>query len=85
MDFYAQQDGSGKLVDTWSLLPNSGTDGVGGVLPLFRSAVFHSDDGNRINYLTNGAYVVPEPGAMQLFLLGIVGVFSLTALRRNLR
>ena len=50
-------------------------------LPLFRSAVF-SSSGDRIDALTEGAFVIPEPGTAQLLLLA-AGVFSLTALIKS--
>jgi len=83
VSFYDQQNGLGTLVGTLSLGGDLEFDPAGAHhLPLFRSAVF-SSSGDRIDALTEGAFVIPEPGTAQLLLLA-VGVFSLTALSRRL-
>ena len=77
-----RQNGSGSLVGTLNSSCVSFAP-AGATLPLFESAVFESS-GDRIDSLTNGGYVVPEPGAFQLSLLGI-GLLKLTALHRSRR
>jgi len=82
VDFYEEQNGVGPQVGTLNLLAVGEFLPAGnGDLPLFRSAVFRPSSGNRIDALTNGMFVIPEPGTAQLLLLA-VGVFSLRALRR---
>ena len=80
--FYDQQNGLGTLVGILSLGGDLEFNPAGADLPLFRSAVF-SSSGDRIDALTEGAFVTPEPDTAQLLLLA-VGVFSLIALGRRL-
>ena len=67
VDFYDQQNGLGALVGTLNLPPEGSFFPAGAALPLFRSAVFLSG-GDNIDALTNGGFVVPEPGTVQLWL-----------------
>jgi hypothetical protein len=86
VDFYSDQGGTGSLVQTLSLPDSAFFYAAGDTFPFFESAVFKSS-GDRIDALTAGALVVPEPSAFQLFLLGILGIgaLQLTALRWNRR
>jgi hypothetical protein len=86
VDFYSDQGGTGSLVQTLSLPGSDFFDPAGNAVPFFESAVFKSS-GDRIDALTNGALVIPEPSTFQLFLLGILGIgaVQLTALRWNRR
>ena len=86
MDFYRDQGGRGRPVQTLSLPGSAFFYAAGDPVPFFESAVFKSS-GDRIDALTAGADVVPEPSAFQLFLLGILGIgaLQLTALRWNRR
>jgi hypothetical protein len=73
VNFYTQENGLGALVGTVSL-PSEGTFfPAGGPVALFRSAVFTTTD-TRIDALTNGGLVVPEPAAVTLLLLGIAAL-----------
>ena len=82
VDFYDQQNGLGNLLLTWTI-PLSLS--VNNSLPIpFYSAVFHVSGAVNIDTLGTAEGLTPEPGTGQLFLLGIVTVFSLTALRRRL-
>jgi len=84
VNFYDQENGLGTLVGTLNLPAAGGSFMPAGAdLPLFRSAVFSSSGDDRIDALTEGAFVLPEPDTAQLLLLA-VGVFSLTALSRRL-
>jgi hypothetical protein len=83
VDFYDGLDGAGTLVKTLSLPDSSsvstlnGFSPAGGDLPLFESAVFRPGaSGDRIDALTSGALVIPEPSVFQLSLGGI-GLLSL--------
>ena len=87
VDFYDQESGLGTLVREFSLPPAFGGVNFGGVaggnVPFFKSAVFRST-GNRIDQLTFGSTVVPEPSTLEFSLLG-VAVLSLAGLRRSWR
>jgi len=75
--FYDQEDGLGQPVGAGSFDAITGEWlTVGFYLPTFRSAVFVSSGVNRIDALTSGAQVIPEPGTLSLY---VMGVFSLTA------
>jgi hypothetical protein len=78
VDFFDQQNGLGNLVGTLTLPAEVSFFPAGDALPLFRSAVFTST-GDRIDALTNGQFVVPEPATAQFFLLGMT-LFTLTTL-----
>ena len=86
VDFYSGPGGTGNLVQTLSLPGSDVFDPDGDKIPFFESAVFQSS-GDRIDALTHGAQVIPEPSTLQLFLLGILGIgaLQLTALRWNRR
>lgn len=86
VDFYSGQGGTGSLVQALSLPGSDSFDPEGTTAPFFESAIFRSS-GDRIDALTNGASVIPEPSTFQLFLLGILGIgaLQLTALRWNRR
>jgi len=78
--FYSQQNGLGSLLGTLNAPGESIFFPTGLSLPLFQSAVFLAPNGDRIDAFTNGGFVVPEPGTVQLCLLA-VGILSLIALR----
>jgi hypothetical protein len=86
VDFYSGQGGTGSLVGALSLPGSDFFYAAGDAFPFFESAVFQSS-GDRIDALTAGAQVIPEPSTFQLFWLGILGIgaLQLTALRWNRR
>jgi hypothetical protein len=86
VDFYSDLGGTGILLQTLSLPGSDFFYAAGDSVPFFESAVFKSS-GDRIDALTSGAFVIPEPGTFQLFLLGILGIgaLQLTAPRWNRR
>jgi hypothetical protein len=87
VDFYDQESGLGTLVREFSLPLAFGGVNFGGVaggnVPFFKSVVFRST-GNRIDQLTFGSQVVPEPGTLEFSLPG-VAVLSLAGLSRSWR
>ena len=81
VDFYDGLNGAGTLVGTLNLPGAMLFTPDGDTLPFFKSAVFEPGaGGDRIDALTNGAFVIPEPSVFQLSLAGI-GLLILTALR----
>jgi hypothetical protein len=82
VDFYDQERGLGNQVGTWILPGQTDFSAWGEAVPLFFSAVFNSSGGNRIDALTSGAAVVPEPASLMLFGIGL-GVIGLAAWRRR--
>jgi hypothetical protein len=80
VNFYSEQNGLGSLVATLTESGTSSFSAAGRTVPFFQSAVFIAPAGDRIDALTNGTLVTPEPGTLQLFLLAS-GVFGLAALR----
>lgn len=83
VDFYSGQNGNGSLLGTLDLSGEASFTPAGIIVGPFESAVFESS-GDQIDALTNGAFVVPEPSAFELSLLG-VGLLKLAALRRSRR
>jgi hypothetical protein len=87
VDFYDQENGLGTLVWEFDLPPAGGGQHFGGLaggtVPFFKSEVFRST-GNRIDSLVFGAQPLPEPGTLELSLLG-VAVLSLAGLSRSWR
>jgi hypothetical protein len=83
--FYEQENGLGDPVATWDLPGQPDFFPAGGELPLFRSAVFNSSSGNRIDALTKGAYVVPEPTSLVLLLTGFGAFMWFVALEAKRR
>jgi hypothetical protein len=77
VNFYSQESGLGTLVGSLQLASEPSFFAAGATLPLFRSAVFTG--GGRIDALTNGFFVIPEPAALKLLLVGFI-VFSLAVL-----
>ena len=72
--FYEEEGGLGSLVGTLDLPGSVDFDATGGAFPLFRSAVFDSASGNRIDTLINGGLPIPEPGSLELALVVAAGV-----------
>jgi len=84
VNFYSQQNGLGSSLGTLNSPEESNFFATGLSIPLFQSAVFLAPNGDRIDALTNGAFVVPEPGTVQLLLLA-AGFSRLIALRLKTR
>src|ERR1017187_7413968 len=85
VDFYDQQNGLGNMLLTWTVDTGGNFYPVHNYLSTpFYSAVFNASGAVHIDTLGTAEGLTPEPGTGQLSLLGIVGVFSLTALRRRL-
>jgi hypothetical protein len=83
VDFFSQQNGLGTLVGRLNLAEEANFAPAGTFPPAFESAVFSSSNGDRIDALTEGALVIPEPHTAQLFLC-VAGVLSLRFLRLRL-
>jgi hypothetical protein len=87
VEFWDGPDGTGNEVRTLNNLPPEvGFFPVGDNISFFRSVVLIPQGGtDRIDALTFAPFEVvsPEPGTVELSLLAIVGVFSLTAMRRS--
>jgi len=80
--FYDQEDGLGQPVGGGSFDVITGDWlTVGFDLPPFRSAVFVSSGVNRIDALTNGAQVIPEPGTSFLYMMGVFTLIAVGNLR----
>ncbi len=81
VNFFDGANGSGNFIGQWNL-PSAGVFiPTGAALPAFQSAVFISPGANRIDALTFGALVIPEPGTfvLSLFSLGLLAALT----RRN--
>lgn len=80
--FYAGENASGSLVATLNLGPGDfAPTGLSTGITPFHSAVFVSS-GARIDALTNGAEVIPEPGGLALTIIGLA-TLGLAAVRRR--
>jgi hypothetical protein len=84
VSFYDAEDGLGNLLDTLSLHPSATFLPAGGDVSTLRSAVFTST-GGRIDALTNGAQVIPEPAGFILSMIGLAVVRMLRMCRPNCR
>jgi len=80
VDFFSLPGGTGTQVFSLSLPVEATFQPGGDGIPLFESMVFTSA-GARIDVLTNGGFVIPEPGAFRLTLAGFV---ILILLRRRI-
>ena len=72
VDFFSGPGGSGDLVFKLLLQESGIFDPVGHEMPVFRSAVFDLPS-SRIDSLTFGAFVIPEPPTAALLATGLVG------------
>ena len=83
VSFFSGQNGSGSQLSSFGLgsmsLPNTGTGTFGASLLPFQSAVFTPAVGStlRLDSITFGAQVIPEPSTAMLLLtgLGLVSIF----------
>ncbi len=81
---YEGENASGSLVATLNLGPGDFVPtGISTGTTPFHSAVFVSS-GARIDALTNGAQVIPEPGGVALTIIGLA-ILGLAAGRRRTR
>jgi hypothetical protein len=74
--FYDQEDGLGSVVASLNLAGQLDFTPAGDAFPIFKSVVFDSAAGNRIDAFNNNDFglVVPEPGAVGLSLIGVAGL-----------
>ncbi|MBI4908542.1 MAG: hypothetical protein HY820_33290 [Acidobacteria bacterium] len=85
VDFFSGQNGSGFLVGSMPLAGEAQFATAGWWSPGFQSAVFQSS-GNRIDAVTFGELVIPEPMSYQYVVLGLgllAGVRARGTIRRS--
>jgi hypothetical protein len=82
VSFYDAENGLGNRVGTWDLPAQAAFSATGEYVPLFFSAVFTSSGVNRIDALTNGSAVIPEPTSLLLLSSGL-GAIALAARRKQ--
>jgi hypothetical protein len=80
VDFHSLPGGGGSVVFSLNLPADASFQAAGDIVPLFQSIVF-TTSGARIDQLTQGGLVIPEPGAAQLVLAGLL--LLIAAARRS--